>query len=56
MDVKRLIEAASNNMLSELSRERQVYEMHGLDKCSKLDLVEIEMKEREGNPNNPFNM
>lgn len=49
MDIKQLIEASSNNMLSELSRDCQISENIEKEKCSHEDLFEIEMKEEKRN-------
>ena len=55
MDIKRLIEASSNNMLSELSYDCQEHEQDKNDECIKSCLSEMKLNsEKQANPNNPF--
>ena len=55
MDIKRLIEASANNMLSELSHDCQVNEKHGKGESEEVCLAEMKLNsEKQGNPNNPF--
>ena len=55
MDIRRLIEASSNNRLSELSCDCKIYEQHKKDECQKACLSEIKLNsEKQVNPNNPF--
>lgn len=55
MDITRLIEAVSNNRLSELSCDCQKHEQHKKDECKKACLPEIKLnREKQGNPDNPI--
>jgi len=55
MDIKQLIEASTNNMLSELSHDCHVNENHKKDEYEEACLAEMKLNsEKQANPNNPF--
>ena len=55
MDIKRLIEASANNMLSELSCDCRVHGQYKKDACEEDCLSEMKFNnEKQVNPNNPF--
>ena len=47
MDIKRLIEASANNMLSELSHDCQVNEKHEKDESEEACLAEMKLNSEE---------
>ncbi len=49
MDIKRLIEASANNMLSELSYDCQVNEKHEKDECEEAYLAEMKLNSDKTN-------
>ena len=55
MDIKRLIEASANNMLSELLHDCQMNEKHEKNESKEDCLAEMKLNsEKQVNPNNPF--